>query len=650
MSGIAAIFHRDGRPVDRQHLQRIAQSLTIYGPEKQIVQADQNVAFVYTHFTNTPEARGAYQPLKSQSGRYTFLFDGRIDNREDLARDLNISATQLRMMSDAALALASWEKSGMSALNCWVGEFAAIIWNDQTREFTLLRDQFGRRPLHYHLTDDRLVIASMPKGIHALGDIERRLNPDRLIDVLSYIDTDLTLSYFEQIDMVAPAHCTIVSADCVRHTRYYRLDDHRKPVRYKRDEDYVEAADALFDTAIKACLRSPGPVGSFLSSGLDSSTAAAYAADHLAQAGRRLSTYTWVPMSGFADSDDPSKCFDESPAAYAMAETYPNIDVNLIGRDGPGLFDGLDAYLLAAESVVRNGLNLALMNATGRAARQDGIKVMLEGTAGNSTLSYNGADLHYNMLRSGRLDKLFIDLARSPNPVPELKALIRKTLPEPVFDLVERLRGKTETYNSNARRNSAANEGAALHRQTRERGRALGFSYSHYPIRGERDYWVRFIENYMGPADANMRAAMPALYGFELRDPFFDRRILEWHFGVPEAQYNRRGESRYLMKRMTKNRLPDLIRDRQLGKGRQSADWRPRLQRDQERLINELDISLRQKEFEDVPNTPRLKALIQTLDDPEKTSDPDKLPEYVVVLPLAISVARLVNYEAGSNF
>ncbi|MEO0872014.1 MAG: asparagine synthase-related protein, partial [Pseudomonadota bacterium] len=456
MSGIGAIFYRDGRPAERDDLERMSRSLAMYGPERRAVKADGQCGLVYTHFTNTPEARLDAQPLTSRSGRHLFVFDGRIDNREDLASALAIEAAKLAKMSDAALALAAWEKWGAEGLNRWVGEFAAIIWDRQAREISLLRDHLGRRPLHYHLTDKRLVVASMPKGIHALGDVPRELDRDRLADVLTQIDIDLTRSYYRGINCVAPATLSRISTQREQHTKYYAMRDHIRPVRLKRDEDYVEAADELFGKVLKAYMRSPGKVGSHLSAGMDSSFVAAMAARDLAQRGERLSTYTWVPDEAFSQTPPRGWCFDESPAAQALAQVYPNVDTNLIGRNRPSVYEGKREYFLAAESVARNALNLTVATATGYEAREHGVKVMLTGDGGNNSLSTDGAGVLHELFRTGHWSALLREITSSRYPMKEWRRLLIDILPVGAVQAIRKRRNPDNTLKNTMMMRSAA--------------------------------------------------------------------------------------------------------------------------------------------------------------------------------------------------
>ena len=410
MSGIAAIFHRDGRPVDRGDIERVARALAMYGPERQSVRLLGNVAFAYTHFTNTPEARGAQQPVTGAGGRYTMVFDGRLDNRGDIAATLGIDAADLRMLSDADLAVRSWERWATDAFNRWVGEFAVIIWDAGEQRLLAVRDQLGCRALSYHLTADRIVLASAPKGLHALGDIPRAIDEQKLADALCQLYADGERSYFENVRHVRTASTLIVRCKDVETIRYYQVSESVRDVRYARDEDYVDAARDLLETAVRSCLRSPGPVGSFMSGGLDSSTVAVTAARMLAQTGKQLPTFTWVPEPGW-DGRLEKHCYgDETPYVQQIAAQHPAIELNLVDAAGLGHYHKQEELLHACEMPFRNALNVTWGHAILEQAKSRGIKVMLEGGMGNMTLSYRGDGIYIHHWRQRNFRQLLNEL------------------------------------------------------------------------------------------------------------------------------------------------------------------------------------------------------------------------------------------------
>ena len=628
----------------------MARSLAMYGPEKQQVLTLGPVGLAYTHYSDTLEARGAYQPLHSADGRYAWVFDGRIDNRGDLAGALGLEAAEARLASDAMLALLCWQKWGEGGLNRWVGEFAVLAWDRETQTLLAIRDQFGRRPLCFHNHADRIVLASMPKGIHALGDVPRKLDENRLIDVLCQFDIDPDRTYFEGIAQLPAA--SILRADRAGHriTQYYDLRDAIAPVRLKSDRDYAEEAHALFENAVKARLRSVGGVGALLSSGLDSAANVALAAPDLADRNKRLQAYCWVPQADWTQPAGVRWRGDETEGAQAVAARYPNVDLTRIGEEGISLYDGLDSYLFTAESTVRNVFNLAHMNATARAARAQGAQVLLDGTHGNMTLSYSGRDVGYELLSQGRLLALLREMMRHDQPVNELLKLGFRASPQWLVRLVRRLQGRPATVEALTAAMSAANAGAMTQRQIADKLEETGFSYGLYPYRREREFWIERFARYFTTQDAPLRKAFVAMHGIDVRDPYDDRRLVEWCFGVPESQFCRDGQGRWLMRRVMQGRLPDAILDPRGGKGRQSADWHLRLDTDLPRIIEDFQQASNIPEFGNNVDIQRFKRISEGWGRDRAAFDGGRVSmDHATLLPLVASVAKLTLREVGSN-
>ena len=105
MSAIAGIIQCDGRPVDRATLERMQTVLTPYGRDVQNHVHQGSAAFLRTLLRTTPEDRLDHQPLVHAESGTTLLFDGRIDNRDELAHALGLSAAGTALMADSDLVL-----------------------------------------------------------------------------------------------------------------------------------------------------------------------------------------------------------------------------------------------------------------------------------------------------------------------------------------------------------------------------------------------------------------------------------------------------------------------------------------------------------------------------------------------------------------
>ena len=654
MSGIAVIFQRDGRPVERGDIERVARALSIHGPEKQTVHLMGQVAFAYAHFTNTPEARGQMQPVTGAGGRHTMVFDGRLDNREELGTALGIDTPELRLLSDAALAMRCWERWGTDTLNKWVGEFALITWDATGKRLIAARHQFGYRPLSYHLRPDRLVVASAPKGLHALPDIPREIDEQKIADALCQLYTDAERSYFKDIRRVPAASLLIADADKVETRQYYDVRSHIRDVRYAKDDEYVAAARELLETSVKACLRSPGPVGAFMSGGLDSSTVAVTAAGILSRQGKRLPAFTWVPEAGWDGRTEPHCYGDETPYVKAIAAQHPGIDLNLVDAAGLGNYHRQDDLLNAAEAPIRNALNVVWIHAILEEAKARGIRVMLEGTMGNLTLSYRGDGIYTHLWRQGNYRQLLKELSyRGHNPLTIAYHAFGQVVvplgPEWFWSLKEWVRGRGLQHDRWLRYVTARPDFAQAMRIP-QRARETGFSFFGKAPARTRDLWIWMLTRHIASEAGDTWQGMSALHGVEVRDPLSSRRLIEWCLGVPEDQFHRNGVGRWLIKRLMRGVLPDSVLFKPWNVGRQTSDWHLRMSRDRARMRADLAALARDPDTARMIDIPRLEALLEGWPAHTVTDGEDDRRFFLPVnVPLALQAGRFVQRVKGTN-
>lgn len=652
MSGIAAVLYRDGRKAAQSDLERIAGSLRAYGPERRATRVVGRVGFAYTHFTDTPEARGAIQPVTGGGGRYVMVFDGRLDNRDEVAADLAIDRGRLVLMSDAALAMAGWERWGEDVLSRWVGEFALIVWDKNEAQLTAARDHFGARTLHFASNADRIIIASAPKGVHALGDLPREIDEQKIADALSQLYHDGERTFFKGVHRIPVGGLITVTETDVKVRKYYSLRDNVRPIHYKKDADYVEAGLELLDQSVRALLRSTRPVGAFMSGGLDSSSMSVLAAEHLAERGKKLITYTSVPESGWDGHDAKGLFGDESPYVKEIGTQIPAIEINLVDGGGMGHYHKQEELLLHLEMPVRNALNLQWTHAILERAKARGVGVMLQGTFGNATLTHLGDGVFGELLKRGSFLQLYKELtAISATPrqlvTRTFKHLVFPTAPQWVWDAKERLRGRRRE--SNRWKDSACiATGFSEEMNIPERVEAARYVYESDKPGYSRAHWYNVLENWITETGDIMQG-LRAIYGIEVRDPFADRRLVEWSFGVPETQFHRMGTNRWLIRRMMSGKLPRRVVDNKKF-GHQTADWHVRLTRDLPKIRRDLELWEKDKDISRMLDFEQLRELIDNWPEQSVTDHKDdRFSQLQITLPMAMQVARFVQREKGSN-
>ncbi len=172
MSGIAGLIRFDGRPVRRQELERAANALHQFGPDRSDIVTGENVGFAHALMRMTPEDNSDRQPHRGASGAL-ITADLRIDNRGELLARLGIAPRQAADWSDSRLLLNGWEKLGRGIWPLLRGPFAAAIWDSRNRSLILARDHLGLNVVMWHRSERFFAFASMPSALFALDDVPR---------------------------------------------------------------------------------------------------------------------------------------------------------------------------------------------------------------------------------------------------------------------------------------------------------------------------------------------------------------------------------------------------------------------------------------------------------------------------------------------
>jgi asparagine synthase (glutamine-hydrolysing) len=571
MSAIAGLICWDGAPAGpfvRLALDRLA----LHGRDGQGLWDGGDAALGWRQTVLTAEDRGDSQPLDSGDGRYKFVFDGRIDNREELARAFSLSPEQARSWPDSAYALAGFERWGEACMAHLLGDFAFAAWDTVERRLTLVRDHIGTRPVYFYRTAAFVIFATAPSALFLHPGVPRDLDDDEVLLSLTPVPWSRDGTIYRDIRRVPIGHLMVFSAEAVRKVEHWKPED-LPALPCKRDEEYVEAFRELLDDSVRCRLRTLHPVGSHLSSGWDSSTVTAVAARLLGATGRRLTAYSAVPPLGWQRTPRFGWLSDEGPAAAVVAKHYANIDHVLIRGTGTYDFAPVDRYTDAFEIPVRALNNAGWMDTLHHEARERGIRVMLTGGMGNRTLSHDGHTLLPQLLRRGRWLRLLVemDALRRNHPTLRKRGIVgialNPYLPDWLSRFVQRrwsgrdLLPGPGLFMTRGERLSPSRLEAIM----RERN-PFGHAFRSGDDRALWHWGVRT------PDLGRIWGATLAAYDIELRDPLGDRRIMAFRARVPEDQFLRHGRDKWFVQRVAEGILPAEFMTTRL-RGRQAAEW-----------------------------------------------------------------------------
>ena len=220
-------------------------------------------------------------------GQFAIVFNGEIYNYRDLRAELDAAGWAFQTNSDTEVLLTGYLAWGEGVLDRLRGMFAFAIWNRETRELFCARDVFGIKPFYYTQQNGQFIFASEIKCILEHPAYTRELNREALEQYLCFQFSALPETFFKGVFKLAPAHCMTVHADGTITThRYWRPEYHFDNQRSRQDT--VEAIDEAMRDSVRYHNVADVEVGSFLSSGIDSS----YMAACLAKENPDIKTFT----------------------------------------------------------------------------------------------------------------------------------------------------------------------------------------------------------------------------------------------------------------------------------------------------------------------------------------------------------------------
>lgn len=289
MSGLVALFHRDGRPVPERAIAAMLDAVRYRGPDGTTLHVSGAVGLGLARLAVTPEDAHDQQPWVSPRTGCVVVADARLDNRLDLLAALPVPPP--RSASDAEIILHAYEAWGLDAPARLLGDFAFLLWDPRHERLVCARDTSGQCWLYYRVTPRVFAAAS---EIHQLlqdphvpvAPNEARIRHLLVPLVLLQNEKERPDTYYEGIYSVQAGHTLVVTRDSVRERRYWSLEPPAE-LRYRTPDEYAEHFRMLLFEAVQARLRSASPIGVLLSGGLDS-TSVACSAQEVYRAGRAV--------------------------------------------------------------------------------------------------------------------------------------------------------------------------------------------------------------------------------------------------------------------------------------------------------------------------------------------------------------------------
>ena len=255
-------------------LSRMTESIKHRGPDSEGEYIDSDVALGFRRLSIIDISTGS-QPIFNEDGSKVLVFNGEIYNYRDLRAELIDKGHTFTTNTDSEVLLHGYEEWGDQLLNRLRGMFAFVIWDKKSKEIFGARDFFGIKPMYYAEMNGTFMFGSEIKSFLCHPSFEKKLNTDALENYLTYQYSPCAETFFKGVYKLLPAHWFRYKNGIMKTERYWSVnfDDDNKPDL----EEWVNRISSTFRDSVEAHKIADVEVGSFLSSGVDSSYVAAVA-------------------------------------------------------------------------------------------------------------------------------------------------------------------------------------------------------------------------------------------------------------------------------------------------------------------------------------------------------------------------------------
>ena len=489
------------------------------------------------------EEEGAKLPCFDAASGLAITASVRLDGRAALCEALGIPRPDRKALPDSALLLKSYARYGRACPEHLLGDFAFALWNAKREALFCARDHVGTRPFYYASVGERFVFASDIGAVLAAPGVSGELDEVAVATRLTYGGRPLgDRTFYRAVRRLLPGHALSVERGLVRVHRWWRPEE-VPPLPPASDDTLAEECLTILMEAVRDRMQDGRSVGVHLSGGLDSAGVAVLAARELRRQRRPAPpAFAWHPPPGPGAAAKvaqyaaiESLCRQERLQVFYCPPEVQDVVAFLRG-DGSR---GADETTLLHEEVVQH------------AAVEQGVDVVLSGWGGDEGISFNGRGYYRQLLRSGRVTRLWRELREwSPHPLAAIvtEAVLPLVVPRATTG-IRRLRQGRWPFRKNA---------ALIHPAFTRRVRPLRAE----PRRRGADVRTKQVNLLQyGHLSRRMEgwAASGAHHGIEYRYPLLDRRVLEFALGLPPEQYRRGRWSRWIMRRALDPILPPQV-------------------------------------------------------------------------------------------
>jgi asparagine synthase (glutamine-hydrolysing) len=528
------------------------------GPNGSKVWYNRSVALGHQMLHTTTES--LHEILPFEENGLTITADARIDNRKELSEKIGLE--NKASISDSYFILKAYQKWGENCPEKLLGDFAFVVWDESNQKLFCARDHMGVKPFYYYLSDEAFFFATEIKALLTIPEVKCELNELALASHLLPVNRNKRLTFYKNISTLTPAHTLTLTLNANKIMQYWKLDIKKQKI-LDSDEEYTNAFSKIFAEAVKCRLRSAHPIGFELSGGLDSSSIVCMAQKIF----NNTKDNHKININTFSMVFDDLPQVDEKYYIKKVIEDNDEIKPHFIISDNISPLKRIDNILWHQEEPFYTS-NMSIIWNLYNKMKEKHIRVLLVGDGGDETTmshdQYFLRDLAINKQWKKLINEIKDFSKRSNQPLPNL-LLNEILLPfTPTY---------LKTFYKKFLYNSSGKSGNFIFNKefTKKLGGIDYLMNFHHDVIASKDKTFRnyhyFLLNTISIQYLiEMEDRIASAFSIEPRYPFFDKRLIEFCYAIPNNMKFRFGWNRYILRISMENLLPKDIQWRPLKK------------------------------------------------------------------------------------
>lgn len=270
MCGFVGYVNKEKNKQD--NIKKMADLIAHRGPDSEGYYCDKDVALGFRRLSII-DLKGGSQPIYNEDKTKIIVFNGEIYNYKELKKDLIEKGYEFQTKTDTEVILHGYEEYKEDILNKLRGMFAFVIYDTKEKEIFAARDFYGIKPFYYTKMGNTFIFGSEIKSFLIHPHFRKELNTKMLEYYLTFQYSPGKETFFKNVYKLMPGHYLKYKNGKLKVRKYYEIKFEENTARSY--EEWKIGIKEKLEDSIRAHKISDVEVGSFLSSGVDSSYVAA---------------------------------------------------------------------------------------------------------------------------------------------------------------------------------------------------------------------------------------------------------------------------------------------------------------------------------------------------------------------------------------